>query len=268
MKGLREMAPGYIDLRRALGYKLVDAESLLKDFASFMERENAPYITAKLALLWAMERKFDYVFLLNNDTEPQPDFLKILLEAIQSEPDIGIAGSTREILNDKGVPWIENFGIDLITGFHGYTEKDIPDGILYVVWMSLCSVLIPMEVIQQIGLLDRRMRMYCSDNDYCMRAHQFGYKVVLLPKSKVKHFHQRTTKTVGCYADAEKDQEILIGKLSCQLQKEILDVYPLDWKEKVWGKLEFSIYKKDKNPEFTDAVIKDVDDKISQPATT
>ena len=57
MKSLREMAQEYIDLRRALGYKLVDAESLLKDFASFMERENAPYITAKLALLWAMERK-------------------------------------------------------------------------------------------------------------------------------------------------------------------------------------------------------------------
>ena len=53
MKTLREAAEDYINLRRALGFKLIDAESLLKDFASFMEQENAPYITTILALRWA-----------------------------------------------------------------------------------------------------------------------------------------------------------------------------------------------------------------------
>ena len=57
MKKLRELAQEYIDLRRALGYKLVNEEPLLKDFSSFMERENAPYIIARLALHWAKERK-------------------------------------------------------------------------------------------------------------------------------------------------------------------------------------------------------------------
>jgi len=53
MKTLKEAAEDYINLRRALGFKLTDAESLLKDFASFMEQENAPYITTILALRWA-----------------------------------------------------------------------------------------------------------------------------------------------------------------------------------------------------------------------
>ena len=53
MKTLREAAEDYINLRRALGFKLIDAESLLKDFASFMEQENAPHITTILALGWA-----------------------------------------------------------------------------------------------------------------------------------------------------------------------------------------------------------------------
>ncbi len=57
MKSLSQAAQEYISLRRSLGYKLIDAASLLKDFGSFMEREGASYITAKLALQWAMEPK-------------------------------------------------------------------------------------------------------------------------------------------------------------------------------------------------------------------
>ena len=55
MKTLREAAEDYINLRRALGFKFTKAESLLKDFASFMERENASYITTTMALAWAKE---------------------------------------------------------------------------------------------------------------------------------------------------------------------------------------------------------------------
>ena len=55
MKSLKEAADEYIYLRRALGFKLRDAESLLKDFADFMEHENESYITTKLALHWAKE---------------------------------------------------------------------------------------------------------------------------------------------------------------------------------------------------------------------
>jgi len=57
MKSLKETAEEYIALRRALGFKLRDAESLLKDFTDFMKRENAPYITTNLALLWAKKPK-------------------------------------------------------------------------------------------------------------------------------------------------------------------------------------------------------------------
>ena len=55
MMSLTQAALEYISLRRSLGYKLIDAASRLKDFCSFMEREGASYVTAKLALQWAME---------------------------------------------------------------------------------------------------------------------------------------------------------------------------------------------------------------------
>ena len=57
MKNLKETAQEYVDLRRALGYKLTNVESLLKDFAAHMEREKTPYITSTLALQWAKGKR-------------------------------------------------------------------------------------------------------------------------------------------------------------------------------------------------------------------
>jgi len=51
MSNLREAINEYIEMRRKLGYKLVQAGYLL-DFATFMEKQNAPFITTVLAVKW------------------------------------------------------------------------------------------------------------------------------------------------------------------------------------------------------------------------
>ncbi len=53
MSGLRESVLGYLELRRALGFRLKKDEHLLLDFAGFMEQRHAVHITAKLAVEWA-----------------------------------------------------------------------------------------------------------------------------------------------------------------------------------------------------------------------
>ncbi len=55
MNTLREAIHDYIDLRRSLGFKLREARGNLLAFAAFMERRQAPYITAQLALEWAKQ---------------------------------------------------------------------------------------------------------------------------------------------------------------------------------------------------------------------
>jgi len=197
-------------------------------------------------IIWALDHKYDSVLLLNNDTEPEPDFLKYLLEALQKDPEIGIAGSARVIYDENIKAYIENFGVDLISGYQAYTREDLGKEIVYVAWIPVCSALIPMEIIRYVGLLDRRMKTFCSDNDYCIRVQQLGYRIALVPQSKVKHFHMHTVKHMKL--DGSKDQLVLLGKLSCALQKELLEHYPLDWNQQTWGKLEFTTYHKDRNP--------------------
>jgi len=216
-------------------------------------------------MLWALDHKYDYVLFLNNDTEPEPDFLKLLLEALEKHTDLGIAASSRKITMKDGKPWIENFGIDLIMGYQAYTDTDLDKEVVRVAWLPICSALIATDTIRQVGLLDKRMRMYCSDNDYCIRLQELGYRVGLVPKSKIKHLHQMTTHSINnIYSDADRDQKVLLEKLCCHLQRQLLDTYPLDWHAKTWGKLEFFIYTKDKEPNFME---QEEDDQLNQPAT-
>lgn len=55
MSHLQQAVVDYLSLRRAMGFKLERAGMLLPDFAAFLEREGAGYITCALAVRWASQ---------------------------------------------------------------------------------------------------------------------------------------------------------------------------------------------------------------------
>ena len=55
MRDLRKDLRQYIDLRRALGYKLRKHEPRLTEFIAFLEAKGTDRITTKLAIAWATE---------------------------------------------------------------------------------------------------------------------------------------------------------------------------------------------------------------------
>jgi integrase/recombinase XerD len=55
MNTLRQAIGEYLAMRRSLGFKLREAGTGLLDFAAFMERRRATYITQALALAWAQK---------------------------------------------------------------------------------------------------------------------------------------------------------------------------------------------------------------------
>jgi integrase len=55
MNTLRQATHEYLNMRRALGFKLRAAGARLLDFVTFMEQHRASYITNKLALKWAQQ---------------------------------------------------------------------------------------------------------------------------------------------------------------------------------------------------------------------
>jgi integrase/recombinase XerD len=55
MNALREAVRDYLELRRSLGYKLVDPGLMLPRFVDFLEQRGSAHITTALALEWAQQ---------------------------------------------------------------------------------------------------------------------------------------------------------------------------------------------------------------------
>jgi integrase/recombinase XerD len=55
MKSLRHLLGKYLQIRRALGYKLERQGRLLPEFVAFVQQARSPFITTELALAWATQ---------------------------------------------------------------------------------------------------------------------------------------------------------------------------------------------------------------------
>lgn len=201
--------------------------------------ENSGFTNAaNQGILWAQRRAYDYVHMLNNDTEPCPDFIKILVDIMEADSTVGIAGSVRQYPDGR----VELCGADLIRGHQYFAAENYDEKPLEVNWLPICSALIRMDMIREIGILDKRFRNHCSDSWYCIHAKMNGWKVILAPKSKVIHYLSVTTTASGI--SAEKDQNLFIEKLACMDYAKLMKQMPLDLESKTYGQLSFTVYKK------------------------
>lgn len=192
-------------------------------------------------IVWCSDL-YEYLMLLNNDTEPEPNFIKYLLDVLENEPVVGIASSSRIHKKDDGSAFIENYGLDLVRGHQLVSDKDLEDNVIYVDWLPTCSSLIRMSMIREIGLLDKQFRNHCSDSEYCVRANMNGWNVALVPKSRVLHHWSQTTQENSI--DPSEDQNKFIAKLAGLKYAELMKRVPLDCDRKIYGQLQFMTYTK------------------------
>lgn len=208
-----------------------------------LEKNSGFTAAVNSGILWASDG-YEYVHLMNNDTEPHSDFLKALYDAMEAEPAIGIAGSVRLIKDPKEGDCYEMTAADLVSGYQTFVTslKDVPK-LVHTYWVPLCSAMIRHSLIREIGLLDKNMRMWCSDNDYCIRAGFAGWNVTLVPASVVYHIHQATTGK-NVHEGVKKDQDVLMAKIMNVQYAVLLDKMPLDQGSRTYGKVDFKVYKK------------------------
>lgn len=191
-------------------------------------------------ILWAQVRNADYVLLLNNDTEPEDGFLKYLVDFMEANPSVGIAGSVRR---HTDMVRIEICGSDLIRGYQYFSDSlSLPKEPLPCNWFPLCSGLLRMDMVREIGLLDKKFRNHCSDSEYCLRAKIHNWGVYVLPESIVLHHLSITTTEHNIVVDS--DQRLFLEQLAGLDYAKIMAVMPLDGEAKTYGKLEFLVYTK------------------------
>jgi len=138
----------------------------------------------------AEEVKTDLLVKADNDVIFDKNWLKEMVETIESDPKIGVVGSM--ILNYDGKS-IQEFGsvIDRMGYMTGCIALEGDPGklpkILEVFYVSGCSMLFRRKIFDKAGMFDEKFFIYKDDLDLCWRMKLLGYKTVTNLKSVICH---------------------------------------------------------------------------------
>lgn len=181
------------------GSRYQEAHFLFKEFNGFIYKlitneKNLGFSGGNnSAMHHALAEDFDYVLLLNNDTEVEPDFLEPLVNFAETDKNIGITGSTICTYRNKDILWSAGGCFRWWTA-HGFLKlqgkniKELKNKKPYQVdYVSGVCLLIKHEVVETIGLLDESFFSYQEDIDWCLRAEARGWNCWQIPASKIYH---------------------------------------------------------------------------------
>lgn len=147
---------------------------------------------SNIGIRYALEGGADYVFLLNNDAIIDEETVTELVQVAESDDKIGIIGS-RICCYDRpdriqsagahigiktGRVWYPDYGKSITTTDGKAVDVDAVSG---------TAMMVKREVIEKVGMLDPTFFCYFEDTDWCIRARKTGYRVVIVPMSKIWH---------------------------------------------------------------------------------
>lgn len=142
-------------------------------------------------LEYALEKDFDLVMLLNNDTVVTPNFVQPLVTAI-SKPEIGAVQPKILFNKEREVIWnvgshFNYFWFYPKTRGGGKVDKGQYDRLMSIPWVTGCCFLISTSLIREIGLLDDQFFIYYEDTDWSLRIRRQSLDLLVVPDSLIYH---------------------------------------------------------------------------------
>lgn len=178
------------------GSKNDEASQLDREFSGkitlLRNPENIGYTKAcNQGIRWCLERKVDYVCLLNNDSHVAPDFLEQLLQVARKSDKIGILTPKIFSSADPERIWHTGGTVSLWTAkTNGLLFANIKKERPFYTKFDYCpgtAVLIRSQVIRDIGMLPEIYFAYMEDVEYCRKAKQAGWFLAYVPSSHAWH---------------------------------------------------------------------------------
>jgi len=148
----------------------------------------------------------DYVLLLNPDTVVRPGAVRALIDFMEANPKVGIAGSGLE--NPDGSPQRSAFRFpsmasELENGLrlgivsrllrHALVAPPVEDRPHETGWVSGASMIVRRAVFDAIGPMDDAYFLYYEETDFCLRAKRAGWPCWYAPSSRVMHLAGQST---------------------------------------------------------------------------
>lgn len=129
----------------------------------------------------------EYVLLLNNDTEVEPDFLSPLLLLLQSNEEIAACSATIYYGDKRNSVWFAGSSIDPSSGsaIHSLPSSN---SVSIVPWLTGCCILIRKAIYEELGGLNRNYFTYWEDVDLSLRLIRMGYRLAVVSESRIYHY--------------------------------------------------------------------------------
>jgi GT2 family glycosyltransferase len=141
----------------------------------------------------ALESGADYVLLLNNDTIADERLVAALVTEAQRRPDAGALCPLIRYVDPPDRIWYAGARFDpraAHNGRHtGYGELDRGQyhSVREIGRATGAAMLVPREVVERVGYLDRRLFLQVEDVEWSLRMRAAGYRILFVPDGQVWH---------------------------------------------------------------------------------
>ncbi len=141
---------------------------------------------------WALDKSFDWILLLNNDTVVAPDFIEGFLSAAKARPEGKIFGAKiyryeeKERIDHLGGVW-NSITAEFESNAFGQIDDGSFEEMKEVDYVCGCALLMHRSVPEAIGLLEESFFLLWEESDFCARAKKAGFQIWTAPQSKLWH---------------------------------------------------------------------------------
>ena len=155
-----------------------------------------------VGIKYALEQETDYVLLLNNDTEVEPDFLKELIKTSNSDNEIGAVGGKINYFAEKNKIWFVGGKINSFLGKTEHIGVNEIDNNQYnenieCEYITGCLMLVKRDVLENVGLMPEDYFLYYEETEWCTQIRKKGYKLVVNPKALIYHKVSSSTQKIS-----------------------------------------------------------------------
>jgi GT2 family glycosyltransferase len=150
-----------------------------------------------IGIKYALDNNADYICVLNNDVEVESDFLTFIIEKMERDDEIGIAGPCICEYYDKDTIQAMGANINLFTGlaqakYKGYSYGNMKKEAIEVDYLGGACFVARARVIKKIGAIPENYFLFFEETEFCLRAKQNGFKLLCLRDSRVYHKRSAT----------------------------------------------------------------------------
>lgn len=174
-----------------------------------------------------------HVVLLNSDTIVSPHWLERIVECLESDERIGIAGPLSNAATHQSVPaikedgrwavnelpaWLTVDSMALLVGeLSGRDRPRVPfvNGFCYAIRRA---------AIDRVGSFDEERfgSGYCEENDFCIRARDAGFSAAIADDAYVFHSKSRSYTSAGRDEAAQRNYKLFLEKHGAERVRELL----------------------------------------------